>query len=196
MKNYMTLMINFNDYDNTMLNLSIHLSEFKNKYNITPCIFCSEKFLNWASKEAEERIPGIAKKINKPKFNEFGGMIACFEGYPIKISSYLPDNIINIKGEEEMKKEKFSNIKKLAEGYEEEIPDNVNHPAHYCREGGMECIDEMILLFGIEEVLSFCKLNAYKYRYRAADKNGTEDLAKSDWYLNKYKELKEKEYKD
>lgn len=65
----------------------------------------------------------------------------------------------------------------------------VDHPSHYNREGGMECIDEMILLFGIEEVKIFCKLNAWKYRYRAADKNGEEDLKKSDWYLNKYKEL-------
>ena len=44
--------------------------------------------------------------------------------------------------------------------------DAVNHPSHYCREGSMECIDEMILLFGKEE-----------------------DMQKSDWYINKYKEL-------
>ena len=40
----------------------------------------------------------------------------------------------------------------------------VNHPSHYTRENGMECIDEMLLLFGVEEVKSFCKLNAWKYR--------------------------------
>lgn len=67
----------------------------------------------------------------------------------------------------------------------------VNHPSHYTRENGMECIDEMLLLFGVEEVKSFCKLNAWKYRYRAADKNGEEDLKKSDWYIQKYKELSE-----
>ena len=65
----------------------------------------------------------------------------------------------------------------------------VNHPKHYNREGGMECIDEMILIFGIDAVMDFCKCNAWKYRYRAADKNGEEDLKKSDWYLKKYKEL-------
>jgi hypothetical protein len=69
--------------------------------------------------------------------------------------------------------------------------ENVNHPKHYNREGGMECIDEMILVFGKEAVRNFCLCNAWKYRYRAADKNGEEDLKKSDWYLNKYKELKE-----
>ena len=67
--------------------------------------------------------------------------------------------------------------------------DAVNHPSHYCREGSMECIDEMILLFGKEEVKSFCKLNAWKYRKRALYKNKEEDMRKSDWYINKYKEL-------
>lgn len=69
--------------------------------------------------------------------------------------------------------------------------DVVNHPSHYCQEGSMECIDEMILLFGKEETMSFCKLNAWKYRKRAMYKNGEEDMKKSDWYLNKYKELSE-----
>lgn len=67
--------------------------------------------------------------------------------------------------------------------------DNVNRPKHYNREGGMESIDEMALVFGIEAVKNFCLCNVWKYRYRAADKNGEEDLRKSDWYMNKYKEL-------
>lgn len=67
--------------------------------------------------------------------------------------------------------------------------DNVNRPKHYNREGGMESIDEMTLVFGIEAVKNFCLCNVWKYRYRAADKNGEEDLRKSDWYMNKYKEL-------
>lgn len=68
--------------------------------------------------------------------------------------------------------------------------DVVNHPKHYKREGAIETIDEMLLLFGVREVMSFCKLNAWKYRARAIFKNGEEDIKKSDWYLNKYKELK------
>lgn len=67
--------------------------------------------------------------------------------------------------------------------------DNVNHPKHYCREGAMECIDEMVLAFGIEAVKSFCLCNVWKYRYRSSEKNGEEDIAKSNWYMNKYKEL-------
>lgn len=73
------------------------------------------------------------------------------------------------------------------------VNDTVNHPKHYNRENGMECIDEMILVFGKEAVKHFCLCNAWKYRYRAADKNGEEDLKKSDWYLQKYKELCEKD---
>lgn len=67
--------------------------------------------------------------------------------------------------------------------------DVVNHPNHYTN-GGMECIDEMILIFGIEATMHFCLLNAWKYRRRAPYKNGEEDIQKSHWYIAKYKELK------
>ena len=65
----------------------------------------------------------------------------------------------------------------------------ISKPKHYNREGAMESIDEMELIFGKEAVKHFCLCNAWKYRYRAIDKNGEEDLKKSDWYLRKYKEL-------
>lgn len=68
------------------------------------------------------------------------------------------------------------------------MSDAIN-PSHYQRKEAMECIDEMILVFGRFAVADFCKCNAWKYRYRAADKNGAEDIAKSDWYMRKYKEL-------
>ena len=69
----------------------------------------------------------------------------------------------------------------------------VNHPRHYNRDGAIECIDEMEMIYGSESVMTFCLLSAHKYRYRAGLKNdGFEDLQKSDWYMRKYKELKEK----
>jgi hypothetical protein len=68
--------------------------------------------------------------------------------------------------------------------------DPVNHPSHYCQEGSMECIDEMVAVFGREAVMNFCLLNVWKYRKRAVFKNGEEDLKKSDWYMKKYIELK------
>lgn len=69
--------------------------------------------------------------------------------------------------------------------------DPVNHPSHYCQEGGMECIDEMIAVFGKHAVMNFCLLNVWKYRKRAVFKNGIEDLKKADWYMKKWKELKD-----
>lgn len=81
-------------------------------------------------------------------------------------------------------------------GSDEPVPepvpehDVVNHPSHYCQEGAMECIDEMIAVFGEEAVMNFCLCNVWKYRKRAVFKNGEEDLKKSDWYMKKYLELK------
>lgn len=68
--------------------------------------------------------------------------------------------------------------------------DMVNHPSHY--EHGIECIDEMVLLYGVMETMSFCKLNSHKYRKRALDKGGREDIDKSDWYMKEYAYLDSK----
>lgn len=67
---------------------------------------------------------------------------------------------------------------------------NIEHPNHYNRTGAMECIDEMVLAFGEEAVYHFCICNAWKYRYRSSEKNGEEDIKKSDWYMKKAEELK------
>lgn len=69
--------------------------------------------------------------------------------------------------------------------------DNVNHPSHYCQDGSMECIDEMLEVFGTQAVMNFCLCNVWKYRKRALFKNGEEDIKKSDWYMKKYMELKD-----
>ena len=65
--------------------------------------------------------------------------------------------------------------------------ENVNHPEHY--QGKNECIDVMIAMFGIEAVKHFCMCNAYKYRFRADNKNGKEDIEKAEWYESKLIEL-------
>ena len=67
--------------------------------------------------------------------------------------------------------------------------DIIKHPNHYCRDGAMECIDEMVMVFGKEVVKHFCLCNIWKYRYRSAAKNGEEDINKSDQYIRIYKEL-------
>lgn len=69
--------------------------------------------------------------------------------------------------------------------------EKINHPKHYNRENSIECIDEMIEVFGINYVKAFCLCNVWKYRYRAGQKeDSVEDLKKSDWYMRKYIELK------
>lgn len=66
---------------------------------------------------------------------------------------------------------------------------NVDHPAHYNR-GNIECIDAMIAAFGKAEVAVFCKINAFKYLWRAENKGKyKEDMEKSAWYINKANEL-------
>lgn len=67
--------------------------------------------------------------------------------------------------------------------------DVIKHPNHYCRDGAMECIDEMVLVFGKEVVKHFALCNIWKYRYRSNDKNGKEDIEKSDQYIRIYKRL-------
>nr|DAG84180.1 MAG TPA: nucelotide kinase [Caudoviricetes sp.] len=59
---------------------------------------------------------------------------------------------------------------------------NENTPEHY-KTHGMECIKEMMLVFGKEATLNFCKLNVWKYRYRASAKGGDEDQNKADNYM-------------
>ena len=65
------------------------------------------------------------------------------------------------------------------------MKESVNHPDHY-NQGGVECIDAIKAatahLTGIE---AFCTGNIIKYLWRWKDKNGTEDLLKAEWYLNK-----------
>lgn len=59
----------------------------------------------------------------------------------------------------------------------------VNHPSHY-NQGKYECLDVMKETFGIEATKNFCQLNAFKYVWRAKNKNGKQDIEKAIFYLN------------
>ena len=67
--------------------------------------------------------------------------------------------------------------------------DNFNHPPHYNQQK-VECIDaiESATRDGFE---SYLQGNIIKYIWRYNYKNGTEDLKKAQWYLNKLIEVKE-----
>lgn len=70
--------------------------------------------------------------------------------------------------------------------------ENVNHPAHY-ETGKYECIEVMVEVFGVDAVQTYCRLNAFKYLWRAFKKNGIEDIQKAAWYLNKFLMLEVRE---
>ena len=62
----------------------------------------------------------------------------------------------------------------------------VNHPDHYNLPGRKECIVEMKEKYGSRIVAVFCVTNAYKYLYRAGQKNGapeSQDIEKAKWYF-------------
>lgn len=62
--------------------------------------------------------------------------------------------------------------------------DNINHPSHYTF-GRYECLDVMRDVFTPAEFQAYCKLNAFKYIWRANHKgHSQEDLAKAAFYLN------------
>ncbi len=59
------------------------------------------------------------------------------------------------------------------------VADVINNPSHYtAHPSKIECIE-------ITEHMNFCLGNAIKYIWRASLKNGTEDLKKAIWYLNR-----------
>ena len=102
------------------------------------------------------------------------GIPASREGYELVPSYYIPSTMPNETCSEPL--------------VDEENEDIINHPNHYT-DGGIECIDEMLMVFGRRVVADFCLCNVWKYRRRALNKNGQEDLDKSHWYMAKYKEI-------
>lgn len=73
------------------------------------------------------------------------------------------------------------------------MSEQVNHPSHYSQNGRRECIEEMRIMFGDEAVRQWCILTAYKYRYRAGNKEGNsaeQDNNKAEWYLNYAENMK------
>ena len=63
--------------------------------------------------------------------------------------------------------------------------DSVSRPDYYSAHA-KECIVEMLILFGLDNFIAFCQMNAWKYRYRAGRKIGNAydyDNAKADRYI-------------
>ena len=62
------------------------------------------------------------------------------------------------------------------------MDDPVYKPFHYTQ-GDIECIDAMVAAFGEYHTAIYCKLNAFKYLWRADLKNPDQDIKKAIWYL-------------
>jgi hypothetical protein len=65
--------------------------------------------------------------------------------------------------------------------------DMVNHPPHYNQQG-IECIDAIHAACG-DGFEYYLQGNIMKYLWRYRYKNGTEDLKKAKWYLEKLIEV-------
>ena len=63
------------------------------------------------------------------------------------------------------------------------MADNVNNPTHY--QGEVECIEAIKSSMSNESFKGYLKGNIIKYIWRYERKNGTEDLLKAQWYVNK-----------
>ncbi len=60
----------------------------------------------------------------------------------------------------------------------------VSSPQHY-NTGSVEVIEMMLRIWGKDAVISFCELNAFKYRMRLGSKPGQsieQELNKAKWY--------------
>lgn len=73
-------------------------------------------------------------------------------------------------------------------GEENLVSDNVNHPAHYQSQSGIECIDAIMAMTGDmvdgDEAFLAGTIMKYIWRYQNKD-NPIQDLEKAQWYLNK-----------
>ena len=67
--------------------------------------------------------------------------------------------------------------------YAEDVSSEVNEPPHY-NQGNIQCIDAMREMLG-DGFEYYLQGNILKYLWRYRYKNGTEDLKKARWYLDK-----------
>lgn len=95
---------------------------------------------------------------------------------------------------EEYMKQKIQELspdeERLIDAFYAEKPDMVNSPPHY-NEAGIECIDAIEAATG-DGFEHYLQGNILKYLWRYRYKNGSEDLRKARWYLDKLIEEYEK----
>jgi hypothetical protein len=74
--------------------------------------------------------------------------------------------------------------------------DPVNRPPHYLVSGGVECIDYMRQILGLQGFIDYCHGNVIKYQHRYKYKGKpVEDMEKAQYYLNKMIEAMKEKHK-
>ena len=75
--------------------------------------------------------------------------------------------------------------------------DEVNNPAHYNLGDGLECIDYIKQVLGVDGFIAYCHGNMIKYQHRHKYKrNPVQDIETAQYYLNKMlKVMKPEKYK-
>ena len=79
-------------------------------------------------------------------------------------------------------------FKEMADKY-----DVVHKPAHYNKNGAIECIDAIKEVLGPEGFKAYLHGNIIKYGWRADQKGGVEDMRKQIWYARRWIEESEGE---
>jgi len=77
-------------------------------------------------------------------------------------------------------------VKSRASTGEDAVLESVYSPKHYANLGmGIECIDAMVAVFGLEHTQKYAEIVAFKYLWRMNKKNKTsnQDKLKAIWYL-------------
>lgn len=74
--------------------------------------------------------------------------------------------------------------------------DPVNQPPHYLLSGGIECIDYMRQILGLQGFIDYCHGNVIKYQHRYKYKGKpVQDMEKAQYYLNKMIEAMKEKHK-
>lgn len=149
----------------------------------------------WAESHGYIKKEEILPKVNARFIEDLAKILesCCWETV-VTNSKCLKYTLVNEKGcrvqwEEWLKDNLFVKDTEMVETSNEEITEPVKtesdpiNPSHY-QQGDMQTIEKIMVLFGKEVVIGFCKGNAFKYTDRAGLKGSAEvDKAKANWYL-------------
>ena len=69
------------------------------------------------------------------------------------------------------------------------MTDDVNNPAHYQGDHGIECIQAISAQMNDAEYRGYLRGNVVKYVWRYQQKGGRQSLEKARWYLDKLIEV-------